>query len=404
MARVQRRNRVTEPNVRPIGVTLVAWLFIAAGIAGATAVLVWFVRSGRIKEGLPIEMLLGITAAVLLGVVAGAKLLQGARWAWYEATGLGVLAVGVGGFSFVMNKEWGPPVLAPILVAFGLAACALLLSGNAPGFFGLGTAKAWTPVLAELVVCAAALTGVHFLTQEAAPEAADSSQLLQSLGEHEADSDQDIQFMLERLETGNQAERISAGWALGRSGRAEAIPGLLRAAREDADTAVRINAIGSMAALGGPEIESDLVGFLYDADAEVQSAGLRGLADAKFAGATAQVGRVLLENLKLRGLAVDVLGRMGNPEAISYLRQAVDDTDEDVRTRIAFALGKLGDAGGVPVLVGLLQDEQWTVRANAVQALGMIGDSAAREAIEKLLDDPNSAVRSASEAALEKLP
>ena len=84
---------MAEPNSRPIGVTIVAWLFIVSGVTSATAVLLWFALSGRFSEGLPLEVIAGVAAAIFLGVVAGAKLLGGKSWAWYEVTSLCVLAL-----------------------------------------------------------------------------------------------------------------------------------------------------------------------------------------------------------------------------------------------------------------------------------------------------------------------
>ncbi len=393
---------MAEPNSRPVGVTLVAWLFVVVGVASALAVVVWFARSGRITEGLPLEVIGGVAVAVFLGVLAGAKLLQGRSWAWYEATSLCVLTLGLGGFSVAL--KWGHPALGPGLAALGLVLLIYLQSRSVIDFFGIKRRASWILLVTELTVCAVILLGLYFATRGPDPVTADSSLLLQALGEHAADSDNDLQFMLERLENGNGPERVSAAWALGQSGRADAVPQLLRAAREESDTDVRINVIASLAALGGPEIERDLVGFLDDADAEIQAAGLRGLAHEKFAGAASRVGQLLLENVELRSTAADVLGTLGNPEAVPFLLQAADDAEEDVRTRIAFALGKLGDAQAVPTLIDLLHDQQWSVRANAAQALGMIGDSSAREALEGTRNDPNSSVRAASDAALEKLP
>ncbi len=393
---------MAEPDFRPVGVTVVAWLFVGGGVAGVLAVLLWFARSGRVTEGLPLEVVGGVALAVSLGVVAGAKLLQGRTWAWYEATSLCVLALGLGGFSAA--TKWGPPALGPGLAALGLILALYLLRGSVVDFFGIKRRTRWIPLVTELAVCAVVLLGLYHATREPAPVTPDSSQLLQALGEEAARSDADLQFMLERLRNGNGAERVSAAWALGQSGRSDAVPELLRAAREESDTGVRINAIASLGTLGGPEIEQDLLGFLDDADPEIQAAGLRGLADEKFAGAAARVGQVLVENVELRGAAADVLGIMGSPEAVPFLQQAADDAEEDIRARVAFALGKLGDPQAVPTLIGLLEDPQWSVRANAAQALGMLGDSSARQALEGTRDDPNSSVRAASKAALEKLP
>ena len=201
---------MTEPRSRPVGVTLVAWLFVVGGIAGVVAVLVWFARSGRMAQGLPVEVIGGVAVAVFIGVVAGTKLLQGKSWAWFEATSLCALALGLGGFSIA--TEWGHPALGPGVAALGLILFVYLMSGSVVDFFGIKTR--WIPLVTELAVCALVLLGLYFATREPAPVTADSSQLLQALGDQAASSDKDIQFMLERLEHGNEPERVSAAWAL----------------------------------------------------------------------------------------------------------------------------------------------------------------------------------------------
>jgi HEAT repeat protein len=223
------------------------------------------------------------------------------------------------------------------------------------------------------------------------------------MGERRANTEDDLRFMLERLEDGTMEERVSAAWALGRSGRGDALPALLEAARNDDDVNVRINAIGAVAAVGGNEVRSDLLEFLDEDNEEVRSAALRALADERFADAAEEVGRILVEEESLRAAAADVLGNMKDPVAVPALRQVADDPDEEVRSRVAFALGRIGDRDAVPTLIGMLQDPHWTVRANAAQALGMIGDPGARAALEAARDDPNPQVAAAAQGALPRL-
>ena len=163
-------------------------------------------------------------------------------------------------------------------------------------------------------------------------------------------------FMLRRMDKGSVEERVTAAWALGRSGRGDMIEALLETSREDSNVNVKINAIGSVAELGGGEIQADLIGFLEDDEPEVQAAALRGLANKRFSSAVEVVGRFLVENESLRGTAVDALGNMENVAAVPFLQQVIHDPDEDVRTRAAFAMGKLGDPSAVPALIEMIED------------------------------------------------
>ena len=228
--------------------------------------------------------------------------------------------------------------------------------------------------------------------------------LIQKIGEGRVADEEDVRFLLDRLEHGNAEERLSSAWALGQTGRTDALPQLTRAAEDDPSTDVRINAIGSIDLLSGATFAPSLIELLDDENDQIRAAALRGLADSPGVEIVDKVGPLLVDGGDAtRALAADVLGSSGDPRAIAFLVQVADDADFDVRTRVAFALGKLRDPASVPTLVAMLDDESWEVRANAVQALGMIGDSAARVSVEPLTDDPNSMVRQVAEATLEKL-
>jgi HEAT repeat protein len=228
---------------------------------------------------------------------------------------------------------------------------------------------------------------------------------IQSIGESRIADEDDVRFLLDRLENGVEEERLSAAWALGQTGRTDKLDALAQAASEDPSSDVRINAIASLDLLGGEAAEASLFEFLDDEDEAIRAAALRGLADSSSPEIVPRVGPLLADGgAATRALAVDVLGRSGNPDAVPYLEDAADNPDPDIRSRVAFGLGKLRDPSATATLIPMLEDEQWEVRANAAQALGMIGDPDARPAIEPLTDDPNSMVRQAAEAALDKLP
>lgn len=81
----------------------------------------------------------------------------------------------------------------------------------------------------------------------------------------------------------------------------------------------------------------------------------------------------------VRWSAVEVLGEIGDTEAIEPLIQALKDKDEDVRRNAVEALGKIGDTRAVEPLIQALEDKNADVRETAVEALGKIGDVRAAE-------------------------
>jgi hypothetical protein len=301
----------------------------------------------------------------------------------------------------------GSILAAPVVAALaGVALYAYLFTNPPRTHFRLREQSRWIPLGAQPGIVIAIFVIVALVVRQGAPpeDTEGRAAALQALGQNGADTDDQLAFMVEYLEGGIPHERVSAAWALGQSGRADAVPYLLTAAREDGDRDVRINAIDSMAKIGGEGVQQALLDFLAEEDEEIQSIALMGLADERYAGAFREVGEFLgSDSERLRSNAADALGAMGEPGAVPLLMVAAADLEPDVRSRVAFALGKLGDPRGVSALIALSKDSSWEVRGNAVQALGMIGNASGRGAVEALLDDPNSQVRFAAEQALAEL-
>lgn len=94
------------------------------------------------------------------------------------------------------------------------------------------------------------------------------------------------------------------------------------------------------------------------------------------------------DSLRLRCVAVQALGRMGDDRAILPLMSVLNDKNENYRLRLACAesLGKLGDGHAVNPLLDILNDEREKsiyLKESAVKALGMLGDI---RALEPLID------------------
>ncbi len=92
--------------------------------------------------------------------------------------------------------------------------------------------------------------------------------------------------------------------------------------------------------------------------------------------------------LRLRCVAAQALGRMGDSQAIDPLMRLLNNRTENYRLRLAAAesLGRLGDHHAVSPLLDILVDDREKslyLKESAAKALGMLGDI---RAIEPLID------------------
>ncbi|TNE52379.1 MAG: hypothetical protein EP343_01045 [Deltaproteobacteria bacterium] len=94
------------------------------------------------------------------------------------------------------------------------------------------------------------------------------------------------------------------------------------------------------------------------------------------------------EDMTTRKNAVRALGKIGvgqeGPQVLTVLQQALQHTDDSIRSEAAWALVTLGDQAhkAIPQLLEAFQDQVFWVKVSAIQALGKIlveGDSSALE-------------------------
>jgi HEAT repeat protein len=86
---------------------------------------------------------------------------------------------------------------------------------------------------------------------------------------------------------------------------------------------------------------------------------------------------------KVRQLAANALGRLGDPRAVNPLLKALKDYNLIVRAEAAYALGNLGDLRATEPLTEALEDRDQIVRRAAAKALGVLNDE---RAIDKLIE------------------
>ena len=405
----------SESDRRPAGVTILAGLFIAAGIIAALSIVIFGVVDGRFRLGLPFDILVGAAIPVLLLAWPGRDLLRGHGWAWFVVSLYFLTSFSAALFGTWLGWEWAMVealgyaddierrwlfAAAGLALAIGATGYSLCLLPGVRRYFDRNRRTTRMSVTAQATLCIGLLSLATWHVHSR--YAAFNVDRLHNIGLAVMGDDDEFGYLVERLEQGGAQERIRAAWALGRSGRSEARPLLIEAALQDPDRDVRINAIAGAIAVRGEGVDAMLRAALDDEDDNVKAAGVRGLANDP--SAVDEVEPLLQsDSATLRATVADALGRMGQPKVVPSLIRVAADPEEQVRSRVAFALGRLADPSAVATLTRMLDDERWEVRANAAQALGMIGDPSARPALERAADEPNGYVRSATDKALDLL-
>jgi len=202
-------------------------------------------------------------------------------------------------------------------------------------------------------------------------------------------------------------ERAFAAELLGRVGNAKAVPALLDtvAATRTEDSDVREIALRALARIGDPQAVGPLVQALRQSEAWL----VPRIADilARHGDLTVEPMAAFLEEPSrhpARAWAASVLGEVGAARAFPALVRALDDLDDEVRAKSASALGRLGDRRAVGYLLDhLLGDPAPFVRARIAQALGQFDHPEVVDRLVRALGDPAWWVRKRSVEALEQV-
>jgi HEAT repeat protein len=101
-----------------------------------------------------------------------------------------------------------------------------------------------------------------------------------------------------------------------------------------------------------------------------------------------------------RRAAIQALARLGTPEAIAALKEALRTGSDDLRAAIADGLGECGTEECTKMLLGLLDDRNEAVAQAAVRGLAQQGTVLAATTLTQLLNDPQRSVDMRIEAAL----
>lgn len=123
----------------------------------------------------------------------------------------------------------------------------------------------------------------------------------------------------------------------------------------------------------------------------------------RIAGGLAQAYRQE-EDAALRAEIVRTLGRYPSAAALQVLRQAVTDSEAEVRKAACEALGLQGGPEAVELLASLVRgDMDADVRLAAVRALGQTKDQRAKEALKYALSEGDPALQRQAMLALREI-
>ena len=128
-----------------------------------------------------------------------------------------------------------------------------------------------------------------------------------------------------------------------------------------------------------------LIEFLYDDHKPIQELAMDSLTRI---GTTEVMGGLLPllheNDTRVRNMAMEVIREIAY-DRISLLIPLIEDSHESTRTAIADLLGLIGNPDAVEPLIASLKDTSPHVRSSALASLGKLADERAVGAIEKLL-------------------
>lgn len=252
----------------------------------------------------------------------------------------------------------------------------------------------------------------------------DAARVLGELREVQA-----VASLLQLLQDGIQNVRAAAVAALGKLGEPAVVP--LLQALQGGNLWVREAVVAALEEIGEPAVAPQILALIKDFQSK--SSFVRGITVEKLGGIQDPQAIVLLvqalqdENSSVRSKAAEALNKLGwsprsdiekvhyllatskldeivklGESAIRPLIQMLQVKSKEFQQSVVRVLAKIGDPAVVPLLQAL-QDETNMIRWGAIKALGEIGDLRAVTALIQTLSDEDTEVRRTAVDALGQL-
>ncbi len=162
------------------------------------------------------------------------------------------------------------------------------------------------------------------------------------LGSLEYNSNKVVDIIIEKLGDVSEGVRVSACKVLGKKKVSEAIPALSEVLRKDRSEVVREYAALAFGEIKGADAEKVLKEALDDSSPLVRITAARSLARlGSSAGLSEAIGGIKSPNAKIRAIACNIIGMVGDMNTNIFLQQAVGDFDRRVQRAAKEALREL---------------------------------------------------------------
>ncbi|AFZ24520.1 HEAT repeat-containing protein [Cylindrospermum stagnale PCC 7417] len=201
--------------------------------------------------------------------------------------------------------------------------------------------------------------------------------------------------------------RVASVWNLGDIRNINAIPHIIKAAKQDPSEEVRGVALAALENYQSPEILDCLVAEVYR---EKQSRRPRQevakqLQHYDFEEAVNALIILLHdEDVFVRDDAAESLLQLNRPRLVDVWKKSLEDLSDDVRNIAVTALTNLGFIEeAIDELVALLQDENFFMRDSLAECLLKLNRPRLREVWQKFLNDQEEDVRDIAIKALQEL-
>lgn len=215
-------------------------------------------------------------------------------------------------------------------------------------------------------------------------------------------------FLLEALEHKDVVVRRAAAKTLTIIADPVAVPALVQAFLQDADTVVKGSAAGALARTG----EAAVPALLEILASPGQPEDIKGHAAWALAFMGAEAGEHLYRALNntsvdVRCAVIGALGHVaqeqGDHRSCKLLVAALTDPEPLIRIEAAAALGQVNYPDAVAHLILALKDPELDVRKATINSLGKSGDSQALEALQAALEDEQEVIRVLAKLAIAQI-
>lgn len=156
----------------------------------------------------------------------------------------------------------------------------------------------------------------------------------------------------------------------------------LAAALRDGNKGVRDAALRSLSKIGNENVARAAVEYIADENITTRNLAADLLMKLKDHSVGALVPYLYDADQDVRKFAVDILGLIGNAEAINHIILLLDDRDENVVVSAAEALGNIRAKQAIPHLTRVFELHEYA-QVPVAEALGKIGDRTAADFLLK---------------------